>query len=170
MQVETHLRRQKLKAEDMAVVKEWRKRQKRGSNDTNEFPEELLDPKNQKRRELLESAGPVQVKGLTKGKKRLAKDAKYGSGGAKRFKKANDAESAADMGGFSRKRNSMGPRGGTPQRTSFGGGSGGGGGGGGGSGGFQKTAQRKTGGGFGNRPKKMATRRPGKDSRRAGGT
>ena len=152
------MRRQKLKAEDMAVVKEWRKRQKRGTSDSSEFPEELLDPKNKKRRDLLEAAGPVQVKGFTKGKKRLAKDAKYGSGGAKRFKKTNDAESAADMGGFSKRRNSQGA--GVPrsqaQRSS--------------AGGFPSTPQRKNGagGGFGQRPKKVAQRRPGKAARKGG--
>lgn len=137
----------------MAVVKEWRKRQKRGANDAGDFPEELLDPKNKKRRELLDAAGPIQVKGLTKSKKRLGKDAKYGAGGAKRFKKTNDAESAADMGGFSRRKNAAGPRGGVAQ-----------------SGGFSKTPQRKTGGGFGNRPKKVASRRPGKNARKSGGS
>lgn len=141
--METHLRRQKLKAEDMAVVKEWRKNQKRGSNNT-EFPEELLDPKNKKRKELLESSGPLQVKGLTKSKKRQAKDNKYGRGGAKRFKRDNDSESASDMSGFSKKRNQAGvgvrPKGFAPRKE-------------------QQSFKQKP---------KGPTRRPGKTARRAG--
>lgn len=134
----------------MAVVKEWRKNQKRGASE--EFPEELLDPKNKRRKELLEKAGPVKV-GLNKSKKRLAKDSKYGNGGAKRFKKDNDVDSASDMSGFSRRRNAAGPRGGrTDQKKT--------------SNGFPMSPQKRgTGGGFGVRNKKVATRRPGKDAR-----
>lgn len=164
MQVETHLRRQKLKSEDLAVVKEWRKNQKRGTGNDADFPEELLDPKNKKRKELLDRAGPVKVGGLHASRKRQAKDAKYGGGGEKRFKKDNDKNSAADMSGFSRRRNSAGtgpssrkpgmkngfPM--SPERKGGRGGSGGGGRGG-------------ASGGFGARPKKTATRRPGKDAR-----
>lgn len=162
MQVETHLRRQKLKNEDLAVVKEWRKNQKRGANDA-DFPEELLDPKNKKRKELLDRAGPVKVGALRASKKRQAKDAKYGGGGEKRFKKDNDKDSSADMSGFSRRRNAAGtgPSSRKPGMKN----------------GFPMSPERKGGrggpnartggpsGGFGARPKKTATRRPGKDAR-----
>ena len=136
----------------MAVVKEWRKNQKRGAGDEN-FPEELLDPKNKKRKELLERAGPVQVAGLKKSKKRAAKDAKYGGGGAKRFKKDNDASSSADMSSFSKRRNNAGV--GKPQPKY-------------GNNGFPMSPKARQGGpsgGFGSRAKKVATRRPGKDAR-----
>lgn len=131
----------------MAVVKEWRKRQKRGGNADTEFPEALLDPKNAKRKEYL-SANPVGPVGLKKGRKRQAKDAKYGSGGAKRFKKTNDVDSASDMSGFSRRKNAV-----TQQRPT----------------GFPKSPQNRSGGGgFGQRPKKVISRRPGKANRQRG--
>lgn len=47
----------------------------------------------------------------TKGAKRQAKDAKYGHGGKKRFKNSNDAESTADMSGFSSKKMKASSRG-----------------------------------------------------------
>jgi rRNA-processing protein EBP2 len=152
VQVETHLRRQKLKAEDMAVVKEWRKNQKRGANSETEFPEELLDPKNKKRKELLEANGPVQVRGLTKSKKRAGKDAKYGRGGPKRFKRDNDSESAADMGGFSKRKNAAGT--GPKASSSRSGPSS-----------FPSRPEKK---GFGQRSPKSPARRPGKTARRGG--
>lgn len=40
-----------------------------------------------------------------KGAKRQAKDAKFGFGGKKRFRKANTSESSGDMSGFNQKRN-----------------------------------------------------------------
>ncbi|CAN6656787.1 rRNA-processing protein Ebp2p [Trichomonascus vanleenenianus] len=45
-----------------------------------------------------------------KGAKRKAKDAKYGSGGKKRFKKSNDAASSADLSGFNQKKMKSNPK------------------------------------------------------------
>lgn len=144
----------------MAVVKEWRKNQKRGANDAN-FPEELLDPKNKKRKEMLDKAGPVKVGPLKPGRKRQAKDAKYGRGGEKRTKKDNDSRSSADMSSFSKRRNSAGtgrPGAGTkngfPMSPERKGGSGG-----------RSSRQGGPSGGFGTRPKKTSSHRPGKDAR-----
>jgi hypothetical protein len=138
----------------LAVVKEWRKKQKRGGSGADtEFPEELLDPKNPMRKALL-AKSPVAAPSLQKSKKRKAKDERYGNGGAKRFKKANDGASAADMSGFSRKGNALGT--GPKKPTS------------GMRNGFPTNPQKSSGGGFGQRPKKVATRRPGKDARRRG--
>lgn len=64
--------------------------------------------------------------------KRARKDEKYGFGGKKRFGKSGDAESSADMSGFSTKRMKSGGRGGSAGgRGGRGGGRGGSGGGGG---------------------------------------
>lgn len=103
VQVETQLRREKAKAEDINVVKQWRKQQKNALNKDEEFPEELLDPKSAKR--------VAFTKPDNRNKKRKAKDEKYGYGGLKRHKKGNTSESSADLSGFSTARNKALPPG-----------------------------------------------------------
>ncbi|KAL6942831.1 rRNA-processing protein and EBNA1-binding protein ebp2 [Hanseniaspora osmophila] len=101
VQVATLQQRQKEKRETLDKIKTLRKKRPAGemggagsgkgdSGDFNVAVEEaVFDNKR----------GKPQVS-----KKRAAKDAKYGFGGMKRFKRKNDAESSADMGGFSHKK------------------------------------------------------------------
>lgn len=49
--------------------------------------------------------------------KRLAKDAKYGSGGMKRFKRSNDAKSSADVSDFSNHKKSSGGKSSRPGKS-----------------------------------------------------
>ncbi|KAL6947256.1 hypothetical protein ACO0QE_002135 [Hanseniaspora vineae] len=102
VQVATLQQRQKEKRETLEKIKSLRKKRPAGemggasasgNGDSGDFnvavEEAVFDNKR----------GKPQVS-----KKRAAKDAKYGFGGMKRFKRKNDAESSADMSGFSHKK------------------------------------------------------------------
>lgn len=87
--------RQKEKRETLDKIKSLKR--KRGNNElTNEDFDIALE----------DAAGDSKSKNrpAVKGEKRKAKDAKYGSGGKKRYKKANDAKSSGDISEFSHKK------------------------------------------------------------------
>jgi rRNA-processing protein EBP2 len=92
----------------------------------------------------------IRRDGPEKGKKRVARDAKYGFGGRKRLSKQNDARSAADMSDYKpgKFRDQFGGRGGggVGKKRGFGGG-----GGGGGRPGKARRQQQRGGGGGGGR-------------------
>ncbi|EFA81184.1 hypothetical protein PPL_06021 [Heterostelium album PN500] len=101
VQVQKQQERQKEKSSQLEAVKKWRKNREKG-NVSEDFSIDLIDEEakkgnnggnNKRKRDL-----------PTKGKKRLAKDEKYGFGGKKKFAKSNTREST-DAGSFSVKRN-----------------------------------------------------------------
>jgi rRNA-processing protein EBP2 len=99
--VQTKLKREQNKKEDLNAIKNWRKMQKNVDTRQEEFPEALLQEGSKVRRDIAEKvnnrSGPS--------KKRKAKDQKYGYGGVKRGKKGNTADSAMDTSQWSAKQN-----------------------------------------------------------------
>ncbi|SCU99607.1 LAME_0G04214g1_1 [Lachancea meyersii CBS 8951] len=91
VQVATLQKRQKEKKETLDRIKSLKQKRKH-----NEIDEGAFDVG------IEEAAGPEKSEKRHKPNgKRLAKDAKYGSGGMKRFKRKNDANSSNDVSGFS---------------------------------------------------------------------
>ncbi|XP_049849205.1 uncharacterized protein LOC126318231 isoform X2 [Schistocerca gregaria] len=87
-QVSVSIKRQKQKAEDLEIVRQWRLKQRNASTKM-PFPKELLDVNNPIRKTMLESAPKSNLAPL-KSKKRLLKDQHYGYGGSKKFKRFNN--------------------------------------------------------------------------------
>lgn len=91
VQVATLQKRQLEKRETLDKIKSLKKKRKQseiGDNDFDVGIEEATDDNNRRKPNY----------------KRAAKDAKYGSGGMKRFKRKNDADSSADVTGFSQRK------------------------------------------------------------------
>ncbi|KAM3161572.1 Ebp2 [Lachancea thermotolerans] len=91
VQVATLQSRQKEKRETLEKIKSLKKKRKHNEIDDSAFDvgiEEAATEKGYDKRQKPNG-------------KRLAKDAKYGKGGMKRFKRKNDAQSSSDITGFS---------------------------------------------------------------------
>ncbi|AGO12236.1 AaceriAEL123Wp [[Ashbya] aceris (nom. inval.)] len=104
VQVATLQQRQKDKRETLDKIKSLRTKRKHNDIDDDAFAVGVEDAAAEK---------PHKA-----GAKRQAKNAKYGQGGLKRFKRKNDAKSSADMTDFStRKMKGKAPRPGKSKRT-----------------------------------------------------
>lgn len=91
MQVATLQSRQKEKRETLEKIKSLKKKRKHNEIGDSEFDVGIEEAATEKRSENRHKPNG----------KRLAKDAKYGKGGMKRFKRKNDAQSSSDITGFS---------------------------------------------------------------------
>uniref|UniRef100_A0A060T103 ARAD1C20108p n=1 Tax=Blastobotrys adeninivorans TaxID=409370 RepID=A0A060T103_BLAAD len=91
--------RQKEKRETLERIKSLKK--KRNNDEMNADDFDIA---------IEEATAAAGGKKLEKNAKRKAKDAKYGHGGKKRFKKSNDAESSADLSGFNAKKMKQGAK------------------------------------------------------------
>lgn len=95
--------RAKQKKETLDKIKSLKK--KRGNNEINNDDDFQIALEEATRENSRVDAANKRRKPNSK---RLAKDAKYGHGGMKRFKRTNDAESSADISGFSNKKSKGG--------------------------------------------------------------
>ena len=91
VQVATLQSRQKEKRETLEKIKSLKKKRKHNEIGDSEFDVGIEEAATEKRSENRHKPNG----------KRLAKDAKYGKGGMKRFKRKNDAQSSSDITGFS---------------------------------------------------------------------
>lgn len=91
--------RQKEKRETLERIKSLKKKRNNDEMNTDDFDIAIE-----------EATAAAGGKKLEKNAKRKAKDAKYGHGGKKRFKKSNDAESSADISGFNAKKMKQGAK------------------------------------------------------------
>lgn len=107
VQVATLQKRQLEKRDTLEKIKSLKKKRKESEIDDSEFNvgiEEAAEDSNSNNR--------------NKNYKRAAKDSKYGHGGMKRFKRKNDADSSANVTGFSqRKMKGKAPRPGKSRRS-----------------------------------------------------
>lgn len=106
--------RQKQKRETLDKIKGLKRKRQNDEISTNDFDvaieEATADQEERRDRDRSKRNKPNS--------KRMAKDAKYGQGGMKRFKRKNDAESSADISGFSqRKMKGKAPRPGKSKRN-----------------------------------------------------
>ncbi|ODV65508.1 Ebp2-domain-containing protein [Hyphopichia burtonii NRRL Y-1933] len=109
VQHETLQKRAKEKRETLEKIKSLKK--KRGTNELNNDDEFQIALEEATR----EDGG--DNKRRKPNSKRLAKDSKYGRGGMKRFKRSNDAESSADVSGFSNHRKGGKPKSNRPGKS-----------------------------------------------------
>lgn len=110
VQHETLQKRAKEKKESLEKIKSLKK--KRGGNELNnddEFQIALEEATREEQRDGKSYGNKQDNKRAKPNTKRLAKDSKYGQGGMKRFKRSNDADSSADVSGFSNKKSKNRP-------------------------------------------------------------
>lgn len=98
--------RAKQKKETLDKIKSLKK--KRGNNEMNNDDEFQIALEEATREDSRGDSRGGDNKRRKPNSKRLAKDAKYGHGGMKRFKRTNDADSSADISGFSNKKSKGG--------------------------------------------------------------
>jgi len=98
-QASQHEKRVKEKKDETEAIRKWRKLKKKNNLDEDGFPEELLDPNSQLRKQMSAHSNPKQ-KGMTKAQMKAKKYRTY-----KKRSKVNTAASTNDMSDFSAKKN-----------------------------------------------------------------
>ncbi|KAF9923589.1 rRNA-processing protein and EBNA1-binding protein ebp2 [Linnemannia zychae] len=114
VQTEKRLEREKAKADALDKINALKKKRQGNDNSTNADDDfDVALASDDEEMKAYKTSGPNSINNKKRGasstpesrSKRLKKDQKFGFGGKKRFGKSNDANSSADVSGFSIKRN-----------------------------------------------------------------